>query len=478
MNRSRNQVECVSKHVSKHVSNRVSSRALVGVLVCCAGLAGSLEGCKGQQPRGGSVEEPVNTGLAAMSQDDELLLPSNDDLLKGDAEFGSVSEQLEESARQLNVYFANMEIDGVEPGKDSVDGQPGMIADGASQIADGETQILEVPVESVVEPIQQAQNQSTSITPSIKTETKSASDDGGGVRVSLLGGGGQSVDGDEDRGAVDEVAKGEGMADDGTETGTRTGAEQTAEQSAEHAAVEAVDPQVRKEQLAHELASILSQLASTSDDPGAAALALASLETLLPEGADAGFDEGMLSDAEKTSLDAVRGLLKSISSGGEIVSPGELASDLERIQEQLDAWAGLTITKAALCTRVDGYGRYETFPSYRFIAGRAQDVIVYVELERFTQRELTGPDGQARYQTKLSQRLELYHAVDDLNAWNRRAETVSDETRNRLRDYYLTNMVTLPANLGVGRYHLKIVTRDLIGERVAETIIPIEIVAR
>jgi hypothetical protein len=55
---------------------------------------------------------------------------------------------------------------------------------------------------------------------------------------------------------------------------------------------------------------------------------------------------------------------------------------------------------------------------------------------------------------------------------------VRDESRNRLRDYYLTNRVRLPGNLGVGRYHLKVVMRDLIGEKVAETIIPIEIVAR
>jgi hypothetical protein len=79
---------------------------------------------------------------------------------------------------------------------------------------------------------------------------------------------------------------------------------------------------------------------------------------------------------------------------------------------------------------------------------------------------------------ELSQRLELYHAADDLNTWNRAAETVRDESRNRLRDYYLTNRVRLPGNLGVGRYHLKVVMRDLIGEKVAETIIPIEIVAQ
>jgi hypothetical protein len=78
---------------------------------------------------------------------------------------------------------------------------------------------------------------------------------------------------------------------------------------------------------------------------------------------------------------------------------------------------------------------------------------------------------------KLSQRLELYHIADDLNTWNRSAETDTTISRNRLRDYYLINQITLPPNLGVGRYNLKVVMRDLIANQVVEAIIPIEIVA-
>ncbi len=104
--------------------------------------------------------------------------------------------------------------------------------------------------------------------------------------------------------------------------------------------VVSVDPQVRKAELARELASILATLASTSDDPGSAALALASVEILLPEGAGPLFDQGVLSDAERTSLEAARSFLRSLSSEGAIASPSEVASELEAIQAQLDAWAG------------------------------------------------------------------------------------------------------------------------------------------
>ena len=243
-------------------------------------------------------------------------------------------------------------------------------------------------------------------------------------------------------------------------------------------AAEVTNPQERRDMLARELGSILGELVVSGQDPGASALALASLETLLPDDMKTLVDSGVLSEPERASIDAVRSLLGSMTSEGAIASPDQVSAQLDEIKQQLDAWSGLAIKRAALCTRVDGYGRYETFPSYRFMAGRDQEMIVYTELERFAQTESTGPDGLPRYRVELSQRLELYHVADDLNTWNRAAETVRDESRNRLRDYYLTNRVRLPGNLGVGRYHLKVVMRDLIGEKVAETIIPIEIVAR
>lgn len=428
----------------------LATRAALGL-----GVAAILvvPGCKSAGPKRADTDKPVNTTLSNITGEDEgLALPAGDELMsRDDDEFGSVRDQIEESARQLSVYFANLEIDGPGPAREQA--QP----------------IAQPRVERVNQPVNQPVSQSTNelINQSVNDEVIEADD--GVVRVSLLGAGGQ--DQPDESVQVAGVDPASGLAEL-VEGGKEVG------EPIEPAALIEQDPEMRKEQLAKELASILATLASTSDDPGSAALALASLEMLLPEGSEALFDQGVLSDAEQTSLDAARTFLRSLSAEGSIASPAAVASELEAIQAKLDAWAGVTIKKAALCTRVDGYGWYETFPSYRFVAGRAQPVIVYVELERFAQREFVGPDGQARYETKLSQRLELYHVADDLNTWNRQAETVTGETRNRLRDYYLTNKVTLPANLGVGRYHLKVVMRDFIGERVAETIIPIEIVVR
>lgn len=245
----------------------------------------------------------------------------------------------------------------------------------------------------------------------------------------------------------------------------------------ESATVAAVDPEQHKEQLVDELVGVLNDLARSGSAPGSAALALAGMETLSPDALSTLEDEGLLSTAELASLNAARTFFDGLRTEGGIADPARVSDVLERIQRDLAEQAGLRIARAELCTRVLGYGRYETFPANRFIAGRPQQIIVYAEVDGFAHNETVGDDGDTRFEVELSQRLELYHVADDLNTWNRAAETDKTVSRNRVRDYYLINQVTLPANLTIGRYHLKVVMRDRIGGNLAEAIIPIEIVA-
>lgn len=432
--------------MSRMLTNPIQIPALcvcAGTLLSLACLGGCGDTGAGGSVRGSDPGEAVNTGLRTLDDRPALALPENDELMAVDDDEASVRAQIEESARQLSVYFTNLELDG----------PPDVVADEASArpaAPEPETPGSK-PTTTISDPVQVAEQPNPGI----------GSKEDGGVRVSLSDLAGEDL----------------GSASD--ETGTRAEQEVPAADPAPKPPESVVlDPEGKRDQLARELAGILSELVELGDDPGRSALALASLETLLPDDEAALVDQGVLSEPELATIGAVRSLLRSMTSEGELVSPDQLLGRLEQIQEQLNAWAGLSIKKAALCTRVDGYGRYETFPSYRFVAGRAQQMIVYTELDHFMQREGTGPDGQTRYEIELSQRLELYHVADDLNTWNEPADSVLDVSRNRVRDYYLTNLVKLPANLGVGRYHLKIVMRDLIGEKVAETIIPIEIVAQ
>lgn len=439
------------------MSRTLNNRTRVIELVVCAGALMALGACGGSGA-GGSVrasdpDTPVNAGLAHLDRSPGLALPSEEELMTLSEDEASIQEQIAESARQLEFYFTNVEIDG-----------PGEYVDEPSVAMEESTAPATQGSPEQNPPITQ-----TSTTPTVRVaqpeqpNPELGSKGDGGVRVSLkdLAGGSGAEEPERDEKPVDtkveDAPSVESIAVD------------------QHASM---TPAQRRDALAGELASILSEMVSLGDDPGASAVALASLETLLPEDTRTLVDTGVLSEPELATLNAVRGLLSSMVDEGNIVSPHELASELDSMRIQLAEWSGVVITRAALCTRVEGYGRFETFPSYRFLAGIEHEIIVYTELENFTQRESIGPDGLPRFNIELSQRLELYHVADDLNTWNRSADTVRDESRNRLRDYYLTNRVWLPPTLGVGRYHLKVVMRDLLGERLAESIIPIEIVSQ
>ncbi|CAN0600118.1 unnamed protein product, partial [Laminaria digitata] len=55
---------------------------------------------------------PVNTGLSRIDDAPALGLPENDVLMEQDRTEASIRSQIEESARQLSVYFTNLELDG------------------------------------------------------------------------------------------------------------------------------------------------------------------------------------------------------------------------------------------------------------------------------------------------------------------------------------------------------------------------------
>ncbi len=443
--------------------NQPSTRAGgAGLMMLAAGMACGLTllgGCGNSGPtRAQEPDKPVNTGLANIDQAPALGLPDQEELITPNRDEASIRAQIEESARQLSVYFTNLELDG----------PPEITRTTTPPVATSRP-------ESTLDP-SAGQRVNEQVTRRTQPNPEVGSEDDGGIRVSLMDLASGAKPAEQQQPDVSDPRQAaDSLPDPGAAAQVNP---QPAIQAASTDSSQPVDPRVRRDALAKELAGILSELVESGEDPGASALALASLKTLLPDDTGTLVHQGVLSEPERASIDAVRSLLGSMTSEGEIASPDQVSVRLETIKAELDAWAGLSIRHAALCTRVDGYGRYETFPSYRFIAGQAQEVIVYTELDRFAQSITMGPDGQPRYGIELSQRLELYHVADDLNTWNRAAETLRDESRNRLRDYYLTNRVWLPGNLGVGRYHLKIVMRDLIGEKLAETIIPIEIVAR
>jgi hypothetical protein len=185
--------------------------------------------------------------------------------------------------------------------------------------------------------------------------------------------------------------------------------------------------------------------------------------------------------------------------GGGGVDLEALAATAREVSATLDDQLPLRITRAELCTRVEGFGVYRPIKRfgaeagdaqraaddgrYKFLAGRRHRVIVYVELERFRAAPTT-KDGVAGYEVRLDQELELYHAGsprvhadDDLLAWRTPTEPIADFSRRQRRDFFLVQVVDLPATLSVGSYRLKIRLTDTVSGDVAESVLPIDMVA-
>jgi hypothetical protein len=139
----------------------------------------------------------------------------------------------------------------------------------------------------------------------------------------------------------------------------------------------------------------------------------------------------------------------------------------------------IAITRASLCTRVDGYGQFTTFASNRFVAGKRQRVIVYVEVDRLGHETMSPAPGEMtpQYAVELTQKIEVFHSADDVLALATPTLTDRRVGRNRFRDYYVVTAVDLPKTLSIGDYQIKVTMRDAADDGVAQVMIPLTIVA-
>lgn len=143
----------------------------------------------------------------------------------------------------------------------------------------------------------------------------------------------------------------------------------------------------------------------------------------------------------------------------------ELASDnkaqltrrdmIRKIDEVFGAQP-LEIEQFQLCRRVDSYGVYEPFATTRFLAGKKNRVLVYVELENFKHEPLE--DG--RYEVRLEQSVELFDATGETTVWRQGPVQLVDVSRNKRRDFFIVYPIDLPARLPAGAYRLKVRIAD------------------
>lgn len=170
-------------------------------------------------------------------------------------------------------------------------------------------------------------------------------------------------------------------------------------------------------------------------------------------------------------LESLTVLRNNLRRDGDMLQPEKIQPLLD-LATRLRTQAELVIPTIALCKKVKTFGVYEpTGPE--FAAGSEHPVIVYCEVENFASQL----NDKKMWETRLKQEIVLY-TEGGLPVWQNKTRTVIDLSRNRRRDFFVVDMVKLPANLTIGRYLLKASLVDLNANRIAEATVPLAIVAR
>ncbi len=159
---------------------------------------------------------------------------------------------------------------------------------------------------------------------------------------------------------------------------------------------------------------------------------------------------------------------RSVVTADPNLTPTQQVRPLQDMVDHLRAGTDLSLGAVALCKRVTGFGLYEPLTPARFPVGRSSPLLVYSEVDNFLPRHM--PDGQ--WETRLAQRVSLYTAAGTV-AWEDKARGVTDTCRNRRRDFFTKEPVTLPPTLPAGAYKLKVTVTDRNANKVAESDVPL-----
>jgi hypothetical protein len=165
---------------------------------------------------------------------------------------------------------------------------------------------------------------------------------------------------------------------------------------------------------------------------------------------------------------------RSVLRSGQNLLLADKTAPLVAMSDRLRTQSELTLPTVALCSMVKTYGVYTPMDSSRFIAGRDNQAVVYCEVQNF--QSILTHDSQ--WQTQLTEQIVLYTETG-LAVWPERSDPqpVVDLCRQKRHDFFIARLITLPHNLSVGRYLLKLTVTDEQAHRVAESSTPVALVA-
>jgi hypothetical protein len=136
-----------------------------------------------------------------------------------------------------------------------------------------------------------------------------------------------------------------------------------------------------------------------------------------------------------------------------------LMASAQTLSSALDAREKVRIIRALLCKNIAGFGGYEPYPKNEFSMTAVPRILVYTELANFkSQRQ---PDGQMA--VKLVQELSLHKAGNGQKSavWTEQPVQITDLSRTARNDFFLGQVLRIPANIDAGEYELQVKVSDL-----------------
>lgn len=229
-------------------------------------------------------------------------------------------------------------------------------------------------------------------------------------------------------------------------------------------------PRLSVQQLLHQLTDRIAKSDQSASQKAVTALGLsfASPDWQMSQRLLAGLSDSQLKQIEKLhQLTAL--FARQIQHGTADISRDAIAAQLNQIFGQQP----ISIHTLKLCKSVSGFGVYDPFAHHTFLAGTDHKMIVYVELRHF--RAVKQADG--RYKVQLKQQIFLFDRSDGLLVWQHKPVQIVDKSRDLRHDFFVVQLIDLPANLSVGKYRLKVRITDEQGNSLDEKTTDLQIVA-
>ena len=186
--------------------------------------------------------------------------------------------------------------------------------------------------------------------------------------------------------------------------------------------------------------------------------AIASLNAL-PPGEQAFWQELMLAMAQyRTDEDNDRDTRLSLT-----------AQQLRSAARHLSVFADLEMKRLDICSRIDSFGRVESFPSNDFSPG--DPILLYAEIDNFS-AEVT---DNGTYRTNFDAQLQILHDNDSEPIETIELSDISDEATSQRTDYFQSFELTIPSHLATGRYRIRVRLRDRVSRKTAEGLVEFQV---